>query len=580
MGVQNEDFYVEIVITQVLSASVSFLASTIIAAFVVSSGGLITPYRRLIFCLSISDMFQSSALILGPWFSEFSYRSSYGIGNKYTCGCDAFLFIMGSSAWPLYTFCFCIYYLCKLRRRMTDNEFAQMVEKKMHAGIIMLSSAISILALSIGSVHSVGTMCYVKSNTYLVLLVNSLGIPLFSLAGIIVCIFLIFRHAFMTQNMRGSTHRPSLRSRTREHSSRRQSMRHPGGRVLKRRAGTLALSSLSSEANINKGILDRDRPSQARKIPLDKEGSLDRTEKAEDESPILRETHSQPKGPKEEDEAHRLIRTGVTSEARMEFCSDGHDVELQPLDAAQTTEELRNIVRSRREPPRTANHSQIVHNRIRSLDSRKNYAQSLRINVINGDQEAIERLYKRQLISQACYYVMLFLVTIVPFLIVSITQLGGSRPSSWMIRLNAFFFPLGGLFHILIYTGPNVSSLRRTYPQCSRLQAFFILLRAGGEVPDNVDAFSSCCGCYCFTPLMSNNMDVGNPPLANIDAFLESSISLPENSDEGVDGSRSSSEHFSAEDWSFEMGKKSKMSVIIEESSGDIHCSSGMSQSC
>ncbi len=516
---QSEIFFKEIVITQVSSASVSLIASTTIATFVVSSGGLITPYRRLIFCLSVSDMLQSSALIVGPWFSEFSYRSLYGIGNKYTCGIDAFLFLAGSSAWPLYTFCFCVYYLCKLRRRMSDNEFAQRVEKKMHAGIVVLSSAISILALSLGSVQSVGTMCYVKSNTYVILLVNSLGIPLFSLVGIIVCIFLIIHHVFKRENMYGGP-RSSLRSRTRDHLSRQQSPSQPGsinsvhteGSVIKRRFQTMTPTSLSSGHHTNENTVDRDRSSPAQQISSDVEGALDRAEKAGDE-PTTPEIVNQSRGG---DEVQKFVNSGaldVDCELEKEFSSNGYDAELQALDTAQTTEKLRNIVRSMHEIPRTSNHSTSGGNRRHSSNSRMRYSRSLQIDVINGDQQAIAKLYKRQLVSQACCYVMLFLVTIVPFLVVTLTQLSGSRPSSLMIRMNALFFPLGGLMHILIYTRPEVSCLRRKYPNCSRLHAFLIVLRAGGEVPDNIDAFSSCCGCNCFALLTPNDTDVGHPPL-------------------------------------------------------------------
>jgi hypothetical protein len=51
------------------------------------------------------------------------------------------------------------------------------------------------------------------------------------------------------------------------------------------------------------------------------------------------------------------------------------------------------------------------------------------------------------------------------------------------VLLASIFYPLGGLFNILVYTRPKVLSLRRKNPQYYWFQAFVIVIRAGAVVP-------------------------------------------------------------------------------------------------
>ena len=48
----------------------------------------------------------------------------------------------------------------------------------------------------------------------------------------------------------------------------------------------------------------------------------------------------------------------------------------------------------------------------------------------------------------------------------------------------AIFAPLGGFFNILVYTRPKVSTLRRRRPEYWWFQAFWMVVKVGGEVPD------------------------------------------------------------------------------------------------
>ncbi len=57
------------------------------------------------------------------------------------------------------------------------------------------------------------------------------------------------------------------------------------------------------------------------------------------------------------------------------------------------------------------------------------------------------------------------------------------QPSDMSLLMTSIFYPLGGLFNILVYTRPKVLSLRRMNPQYYWFQAFVIVIRAGAVVP-------------------------------------------------------------------------------------------------
>ena len=123
---------------QVSTSSISCIASSAIAIMIKRSPrGLSTPYRRIIFGLSISDILQSFALLTGPFASPKGITlSPWAIGNTRLCEANAFFMIFGTSAVPMYTCALCLYYLCKLKMNMTDEAFTLKVERKLHVGII------------------------------------------------------------------------------------------------------------------------------------------------------------------------------------------------------------------------------------------------------------------------------------------------------------------------------------------------------------------------------------------------------------------------------------------------------------
>jgi hypothetical protein len=94
------------------------------------------------------------------------------------------------------------------------------------------------------------------------------------------------------------------------------------------------------------------------------------------------------------------------------------------------------------------------------------------------------KVYRREFVIQASLYVLAYIAPIFFFLYSTINLvILKQRPNDVLVLLASIFYPLGGLFNILVYTRPKVSSLRRMNPQYYWFQAFVIVIRAGAVVP-------------------------------------------------------------------------------------------------
>jgi hypothetical protein len=154
----------EAVVGQLSSASLSLATSLIVAVMAASptTGGFSTPYRRIIFGLSTSDVLHMIALIIGPFCTPSSESIPLGIGNEGTCRFNGFLFNLTQTVAPMYVNFLCFYYLCKLKYRMNDDTFFHKFEKKIHViiiGIHLLWSSVS-LSLDVFHPYSWGMGCY------------------------------------------------------------------------------------------------------------------------------------------------------------------------------------------------------------------------------------------------------------------------------------------------------------------------------------------------------------------------------------------------------------------------------------
>ncbi len=236
----------EVVISQVCSGSASLVASGAIVTFI-SLNGLSNPYRRIIFGLSISDILQSFGIIVGPWLNNSSVpQALWGIGNRQTCRFQGSVYLLGANAVPMYTLFLCIYYVCKLKGKMPDAQFAHRVETKMHAIIILASMSLVLAALFMDTINSgaFGNMCLtaawptgcrqkpeifgecdarIADYSLFFLVYSHVILPIVCLGGIISCLTIIFWNVVISDRIFGN---PNSRSNLRNSSNQNQHQNH------------------------------------------------------------------------------------------------------------------------------------------------------------------------------------------------------------------------------------------------------------------------------------------------------------------------------------------------------------------
>lgn len=147
---------------QIITASFSFLGSLTIL-FMLKRVKLTSPYRRLIFGLSTADVFQSFALITGPFASPAGTTyAPWSMGNVQTCDANGFIMVCGSTGVSLYLLLLSVYYHCKVNRRFTDAQFGQLVEKKAHLFILVSTLTICFTALFTQTFNTIysGGVCF------------------------------------------------------------------------------------------------------------------------------------------------------------------------------------------------------------------------------------------------------------------------------------------------------------------------------------------------------------------------------------------------------------------------------------
>jgi len=154
--------WISIASAQISAASISFMASLAVVASVGTSGLKIGPYKRIIFIISVADILQSFSLAVGPFAPPVSTPQAFwSIGNQATCAASGFLFNFGVTLFPLNIAFLCFYYLCKIKRRMTDDTFSAKFEWKVHAFTVMLALVGNLVGLCLGAINSGvnGTFC-------------------------------------------------------------------------------------------------------------------------------------------------------------------------------------------------------------------------------------------------------------------------------------------------------------------------------------------------------------------------------------------------------------------------------------
>ena len=480
-------------IIQVPTPTISFLASSFTAFMEAHpvSCGLKSPYRRIIFGLSVSDIIQSIALFTGPWSTPSGVSlAPWGAGNIHTCRLNGALLFIGGCSFPMYIAGLSIYYVYKLRQRMSDETFTRKVEWKIHAVIIACHSFILVpTILGLDAFHSTanpGTICFVapmptgcsfqpeiygdcENNLGLVRCLQGIY-PLtavLSLITILISLGLIFCQA----STRSKWFQSSPKKAQRRLSSN-------GGRKM------IGKVLVSEGSEIELGFVTK-CGDDSLEGPCGQQQGTNRPNLLDLDENDRELANSQTCVEIKNSEA-QLKYEGCQRHEEKEVIRDFATSSLFLKGEEESSSDADNGNRSR-EPFKEGKKP---HHEICSHDGEDERVSSFSS---EANLDYLSRLYKNEMIIQACCYLGVFFISQVPAWL--LVQSCNGNFITGVNEIWATFYPLGGLFNIIVFTRPQVASFRRKYPECSRIQAFWLVLKNGGEMPDNVILFRSmiCC---------------------------------------------------------------------------------------
>ncbi len=534
-------FWKQIIITQTCTGSISLLASSV-TVFFISLTGLSSPYRRLIFGLSISDICQSFAIVAGPFLSPKDVQQAlWGIGNKHSCRLDGFLFLVGMTAVPFYTFALCVYYVCKLRNRMSDAQFAYRVENKMHLAIIGINLILYLTALGMDTINpgvmgngcfpaAVPTGCRQHPEKYgecdqsisqpaeFFAMWSFFIVPIITLIGIIVCLGALFWRILVREMIFGQAQTPADEGGRNSYSSR---MRRYGqfrsvysSELTSIQEGNESIFTLPSQ-NVQQASVSAPGGSEtAMSLAQNSHSSLQEHQSSD------RDVTSADPGENQTDLLNRS-HVSLPEEDRAFVLPLDPDQAHLARDSVQAYASEDGSISAEIEPPNIHTRSFEVHNEIAT----HNNETPAPLHAVS-----LSRLYKRELITQACCYVAVFCVSTMPFLILNLVLVSGKKAPPAMLVASVTLYPLAGLFNILVYTRPNVGGFRRKHPECPRLQAFWLVLKAGGDTPtddewDRTQVWNFCYSCFSRRQSAQSNTHESSPEEESSDEFVQESTS-------------------------------------------------------
>ncbi|GFH44272.1 predicted protein [Chaetoceros tenuissimus] len=141
---------------QITTASISFIASAAMIISIARNRENLqqSPYIRLIFSLGIADLIQSLLFIIGPFTPPSSFvPAHWAIGNQTSCRISGAFMTLGSVLSVLNYSVLSFYYLCKLKKKFSDQQYSIRFEKKIYIVIYLFSIACVIAA---GSLNIIG----------------------------------------------------------------------------------------------------------------------------------------------------------------------------------------------------------------------------------------------------------------------------------------------------------------------------------------------------------------------------------------------------------------------------------------
>ena len=464
-----------LITTQVAGSAASFAASSFMTtAIVKSDGGLTRPYSRILLGLSVSDMVQSICLMFGPLLvPKTTPLGHWAIGNRLTCTVSGTPIIISMISIPLYYFAMCLYTICKVKRNMTDAVFAKTVEKYMHYFIFLFSVIPAIISIATKSTNStvLGSFCsYAAYPTgcrqaphifgecdqsagvvSVLIAIYAGAVPVACFFGIVIIMAIICWHVITRDRIFGS---PSSGSTTSILSIRRtqgsDGLRNNGGSM-----SSLFPVSLESGSRLKSSDLPNSQltsQNESFKYESGHESVVPNGEVADrilEQGTLPLKSSANPTSLTFQDESSKKFASGPTASTQNEHRF------RRPLPDNQCSVGTRESLRSGIQDPR---HQQ--------------------------ETDTIRRTIRREIFLQAFWFVAAFFCTFIFFHILQLKLVFGYTPSDIHYQVASFLFPVGGVFNVLVYTRPKVSNLRIRQPQLSRLKAFWMVVKAGGVIPN------------------------------------------------------------------------------------------------
>ncbi|GFH50151.1 hypothetical protein CTEN210_06627 [Chaetoceros tenuissimus] len=151
-------------IIRCINAGISCLASTFIMFMILTEPekGLASPYSRIIFAMSISDILFSCGLFFSPFMSPKDNPDAlFAIGTTGSCEAIGFIFILGYISIMFFTVFLTYYFMRRIKYKVTPQNFAKKEENYFRVVLCFIALFMAISNLATGSINSqaYGSLC-------------------------------------------------------------------------------------------------------------------------------------------------------------------------------------------------------------------------------------------------------------------------------------------------------------------------------------------------------------------------------------------------------------------------------------
>ena len=416
-------------------------------------GGLSNPHRRILFLLCIADVCYAISLALGPFLATPEYPlAKWAVGNYKSCQWVGFLLGFGFLMSNMYFAFLCFYYLCKLCLKMKDDEFLSRFERKIHTLIIGVATIGTVCSAVFDTIHTAptGVMCAPATNfptgcSQKPELYGECDANIEKHArNIALLSFFIVSFSFLTVLVIAIV------------------MIHV---AIKK---SVLYRNISKTDHTVKGKEDEDKDEDQDVSNKDEDQDEDAEKKEDDSLTSLRNQgldRYRPKDVKIEDsEESSSIQLEIESSEKKTESVDKRSSKCS-VDKFSSNEESVCI-------------EGVVTSEIDRIQERERQKQ---------DAEELRKLYVKVISTQALLWIAVNCITLAPFFIISYLMLQKNispEDLPLMLRLsNSIFYPLKGFIHILIFTRPAVMFFRQIRKDHSWFRSFYLIVKAGGEVP-------------------------------------------------------------------------------------------------